>query len=351
MNLRSCAWLAASVLASGAAAQDAAVPAGRCAGKPQVDDWGGAYYRKIVGLPGSTSRGIAAELVLPRFAADPARAYSPKSPALAWQLGPLDRASAYLGGNGAGKELDAGLTWRRVYDDRARPAFTDRADGSDGRDPRRRFFAAGSAAEPTIEDGTGAAAASGARAVAALMEKLRPDFAFRPFWRTTNGGGNQWNPAKEATGDAVYFYPGEAVSMRLTLASDETFRMEIAAESGGSRFATTFRQEGFRAGPGAPAHVFKRVNSIDQYALVDGAREGNEHADVIPTKAEARGLRWDRVSVLEETRDAPLAGAGCVEIRGHDTNPAYARVFLVADLTPEGGESVDIIPQGLSSPP
>ena len=51
----------------------------------------------------------------------------------------FDRPSVYVGGNGGGHEVDCGLTWDRVYDERGRATFTDSPAGNDGRDPARRF--------------------------------------------------------------------------------------------------------------------------------------------------------------------------------------------------------------------
>ncbi|MDE2237905.1 MAG: hypothetical protein KGK30_08455, partial [Elusimicrobia bacterium] len=117
-----------------------------------------------------------------------------------------------------------------------------------------------------------------------------------------------------------------------------------------TRFSKTFHQDGFRVGEGAPLHTFKRVDSIDQYMLDSKGRHGNENADVIATDAKALGLRWKRVVVLKPSGELPLAGPDCVEVRGHDTDPSYARIFRVSGLTPEGGERIDILASGLKRP-
>ncbi|MFA6316247.1 MAG: hypothetical protein WC943_02425 [Elusimicrobiota bacterium] len=344
----------AFLLATGLMPAQASAEARQCAAPPRLQSWGGAYFRKVVSLPQAEASGIAAEGVLPSFLADPARYFTPADPKLEHQIGPLDRASVYLGGNGGGKELDVGVNWRRVYDRAKRPAFTDKASACDNGDLKRRFFMSRSKGVLALEDGTGAVVASGEAAVAAAMARMIPDFAFQPFWRTTNNGGNQWNQPDLGSPENLLLYPGEAFFMRLEQVRGSTFTISIAVRppKPGRQFSVTFRQEGFEAA----GRVFKRADSIDQYVLIDGVRKGNEKPDgsqiVIPTKARALGMRWERVSVLgPKGRLIPMAGDGCVEVRGHDTAPAYDRVFKIKGFTPEGGESVDILPSAMAPLP
>lgn len=61
----------------------------------------GAYYRKAVSSFDLWT-GIEGVVTLPELITDPAREDSRR---------PLDNASIYMGGNGSGQEIDAGLTW------------------------------------------------------------------------------------------------------------------------------------------------------------------------------------------------------------------------------------------------
>jgi hypothetical protein len=54
--------------------------------------------------------------VLPEVSFDSNRYFVSPWGADHFQTGPLDRPSVYLGGHAAGKEIDTGLTWDRVYD-------------------------------------------------------------------------------------------------------------------------------------------------------------------------------------------------------------------------------------------
>jgi len=281
----------------------------------------GAYFRKVESLPDALAVGIRGRLVLPQVSFDDDRDFSPAPGQPGFWEGPLDRPSVYLGAHTAAKEVDAGLVWDRVYDAEGRPTYTDLAGGSDGRDPRHRLLAAQAAGQ-----------------------KLRPNFAFRPYWRTTSGSGNQWhNPP---AGDPRYFYPGETVVMTLRVRPDGTLRLDMRAEGGGGLFTAVFRQDGFDAGQ---ARSFKRVVSIDQFRVSAGARRGNEGSDAQPTRARVRGARWLKVSVLGEARSVFLSGKLCQEVAGSDTSPRYGDIFAVRPL-PEGGEDLDITPPGPSTP-
>lgn len=77
----------------------------------------GAWFYKIEQEKPDDSKGISAEFRLPKFEHDPERYFTNVNGILKdYTKGPLDRASVYLGGQIGGTELDAGLTWDKVYD-------------------------------------------------------------------------------------------------------------------------------------------------------------------------------------------------------------------------------------------
>lgn len=188
----------------------------------------GAYFRKLQSSARVEYHGIRGVGFLPRVTFDPDCYYvSPEGPDH-YQTGLLDRPSVYMGGHAAGKEMDVGLTWDRVYDALGRPTYSDSPEGIDGRDPAHRFVRTQSAGIPVLLDGNGAVVAEGTTEVSARMEQLRPNFAFRPFWRTTNEGGNQWNQPRPGAADNLYFSPGEKFAMSVRISGPERVRMTSA---------------------------------------------------------------------------------------------------------------------------
>jgi hypothetical protein len=276
----------------------------------------GAYFRKVESLASLTDAGIRGQVVLPSVEFDSTRFLTPAPGQPAYWEGPLDRPDVYMGAHTSAKEVDAGVTWDRVYDEQGRPAFTDLPSGSDGRDPSHRF----SVAEL---DG----------------KKLQPDFAFRPYWRTTLGNGNQWhNPP---VNDPYYFYPGETLVMTLRARGDGTMRLDIRTTGGtGRHFTTVFQQDGFDA---KTSRSFKRAVSIDQFRIVNGARQGNEGQDVQPTGTKVHGAQWSEVTLLDAQGATYLGGSNCQEAAGPDTMKDYANIFSII-LGENGGETLDITP-------
>ncbi|MBI5240100.1 MAG: hypothetical protein HY926_06480 [Elusimicrobia bacterium] len=265
-----------------------------CDGPFRVDSRArGAYFRKVASRPASDWTGLRARVVLPQVYLDAERSYTPAPGQPPYWEGPLDRPSVYLGAGAEAAEVDAGLSWDRVFDAQGRP-----------------------------EAGP-----------------LKPSFAFRPFWRTAGTAGNRWrNPP---AGDQNYFQPGEAVVMTLRLRQDGTVRLDIRSEDGAGRnFAAVFPAPGFS---GRRARSFKRVVSIDQFRVMDGARRGNEGSAVLPTRSSLRGARWSQVALSAPGRAAPLSGSLCQEVAGSDTAADYAGIFSITKQ-PGGGETVDILP-------
>lgn len=300
----------------------------------------GAWFRKVSGAASARYVGLEGRGRLPLVTLDPARFHEPADGEAAWMQGPLDRPSVYMGGRAGGHELDAGLTWDRVHDASGAPTFTDQ-DGCDGGDPARRFVLSPAA----ITDGTGKTLTD--EAAAALRPRLRPNFAFRPFWRTTGSAGNQWHQPKVGHADDVYLYPGQRFLLRVEAAGVDRVRLLVRGEeAGGPTIDVTFRQEGF--GRGAP-QAWKRVSSIDQFreVVVDGRRlrRGNEGRDALPTRSRATGAAWFEVQLLGPGgARTPLMGRPHTEVRGADSAPVYTRVFRRRAFTTSGGEELDIVP-------
>lgn len=303
----------------------------------------GAYFRKVSSEAQVQFGGIRARGTLPTPNFDPDRHYVAKAGLDHFTTGPLERPSVYLGGRANGHEVDAGLTWDRVYDGNGQATYTDRA-GCDGRDPAHRFVFGKSGGERIIKDGNGKVVAKGEAAVSALAQQLVPNFAFRPYWRTTNTGEEDWKQPKPGRPDNVYFYPGEAITMEVKLVGPGQVRLQI---EGGSQFSVDFHQTGW--GGAKTAHAFKRVNAVDQFqVLKSGERKGREKQDVLPTATTAKGAEWSSVELLDRRGKVltPMTGKKFTEVRGADLARRYDQVFVRSGFTKAGGEKLDIIPSG-----
>lgn len=306
----------------------------------------GAYFRKVRSTSHVDHRGIRGVGILPLVSFDPDRQYVSGQGLDHFTTGPLDRPSVYMGGHAAGREVDAGLTWDRVYDPHGRATYTDDPLGTDSRDPAHRFAHVQVEGQPALEDGTGSVVAVGQDDADIWTDRLRPNFAFRPFWRTTNEGGNRWHNPRVGSADNVYFYPGERFTMTVQEAGPNQVRMGIRLEDEPTteHFTTTFRQERF--GVGRP-QSFKRVNSIDQFTVDDaGRRVGLEGEDVLPTRTTATGGGWDEVFILGPSgvKHRPVAGPDFTEVRGGDVAPRYDEIFRRSGWNAQGGERLDITP-------
>ena len=249
----------------------------------------GAYFRKVVSRPRTDAHGIRVVVRLPELTFDPAREYVAPGGQSDYRTGPLDRPSVYLGGTASNHEVDVGLTWDRVYD----------------------------------EGG------------AAL-----PEFAFRPYWRTTNGK-NEWHQPVVGSPENLYFHPGETVTMSLVETGSDSLRLEVVG--GHAHFSQTFEQLGF--GDGAP-ETWKRVSSIDQFMLdATHKRVGLEGRDVLPSRTTALHAAWISVELLDlEANPIGVLGCDALEVRGADTDPHYDAIFARGSLDARGGETLDIVP-------
>ncbi|MCX5792682.1 MAG: hypothetical protein NTY45_10810 [Elusimicrobia bacterium] len=321
----------------------APVPA-RCAGattaclKSRVSSAKGAYFRKVESVPGKYSA-IAATGVLPELSFDADRYHVPKGKEPGYTEGPLDRPSVYMGGSAAGHEVDCGLSLDRVYDVSGAPAYTDSPSLTDGGDPEHRLFIV----DNKLVDANGRVVDADAASIAKKRKTgaLRGDYAFRPFWRTTNmEEGNLWHNPKIGTRDNVYFYPGERIEMKLSVIANGNVVLEI---NGKNNFSAAFNQDGFSKNAN---FTFKRVNSIDQFREKgNGERGGNEGRKVMATRTAARNASWESAALtLADGSTVPLYGPLCAEIRGSDTAAGYGRIFSVSGFSKAGGETINIVP-------
>lgn len=294
----------------------------------------GAYFRKVQSEPRAELLGMHAVGVLPKVTLDPARWFSTTDPALSYQNGPLDRPSLYFGGRASNVEVDAGLTWDRVYDAQGRATWTDAPDsGSDGGEPARRFVRH---PDGSVWSATGVARAAG-------LAGLRENFAFRPFWRAVG----QWHNPPVGSTDNLYLYPGEGFRMQLKAVASGQLELAITHDGAGDRsMLVQLAAPGW--GTGA-AQSWKRVHSIDQFTVLDGKRVGLETAklDVIPTHTQLLAMQWTTVDLLK----AGGARAGALDcsatvVKGADVvfQNHYADIFRLFEQTESGAETSDVRP-------
>lgn len=293
----------------------------------------GAWFRKVASVPEAAAVGIHLVGVLPRIHIDHDRWFHTERAALGWQNGPLDRPSVYVGGRASEVEVDAGLTWDRVYHDDGRPTWTDRlASGSDEGDLERRFV---------IDDGGQVTSVTGTPRPEGL-DGLVENFSFRPFWRAEGTWANP--PVGDPTN--VYFHPGSPIRMQLEAIAPETLELAIVEDDGDGSFSVEFDVSGW--GIGAPQQ-WKRVSSIDQFTVIDGVRIGLESAglDVLPTHTLALDASWSSVRLLATGSDT-LAHLDCTTpaVIGADAVVVadYGRYFRVREQTRDGGELLSIVP-------
>ena len=303
----------------------------------------GAYYRKVEAEPSKLYKGIAGTGYLPQVSFDPKRFYVGPNGMDDWMTGPLDRPSVYMGGNANGHEADVGLTWDRVYDSQGRPTYTDNAEGSDMRDPAHRFAVEKRGTTKVLVDGNGREVARGAD-VDKKLKELRPNFAFRPFWRAP-----EWNNPKPGSRENVYFYPGEKFNMSVTVLGKGQVRLDISGADAFNNkvsFSKPIPAPGFGEGG---LESFKRVNSIDQfYVDSKGVRHAVERTNVRPTRTVAHSGGWESVSLLRRppaTGRVAMTGDKFTEVRGPDTYDRYHDIFHLWGFDKsKGGERVDIVP-------
>lgn len=281
----------------------------------------GAYYRKVITSASSVNLGIHSRGgTIPEFVEDKNRFFIQQSDGQSSvslnemndpKTGPKDRPSIYMGGRSNNIEVDAGLAWNRVFavvpgSPDARATWTTEADGSsrtdqyvigqrDGlyivKDLQGNEVASGASFQPTA-DGT----------VTIGIKTLRPNFAFRPFFRssdrTTNAGYHSIATAGGANDSQ--FYAGETFNMELKKLATGEIRLII--NGNGQETSYTATVSGFTGSPS-----FKRVDSIDQ--------KGREGLATEPTNSMVVRGGWGATSILRSTTNQPLAGSAGTTVK------------------------------------
>jgi hypothetical protein len=268
-----------------------------------------------------------------------------------WKEGPRDRPSVYLGGNSGNREVDAGLTWDRVYTASGEPTWTTEKNGWT-RDRDCVFT--------RNQNGNFVDAATGQLASKEQAGAMKPNCAFRPYVRTSNvpksgltkeqraaENAKNWHtprryPSQTTQPENVYFYPGDEVTMKFgvrePIAKDASnIELSISAnDKSNRRYTGAHTQENW---PGKD-FAFKRVNSIDQVG-------GEASKQVDPTKTILTGGGWQSVGVRDKKNHlTPLTRQNGHEVRGSDTSKNYTEVFKFrqGSFSPKGSEYLDITP-------
>jgi hypothetical protein len=295
----------------------------------------GAWFYKVATME-SSKQDIGIQVIgkLPDIKLDPKRNFDKKGH---FTDGPLDRPSVYLGGKVGGQEVDAGLTWDKVYD-------------SNG--------------------------------VAKKGEDNKDLFAFRPFWRSAkwNNPNKNHSDEKDPKGCAekhrqdlpkecslknIYFSPGEEIEMSLKQIQAKgekmKIRMVIKNKTDPSKcLIVCFDHTGIKSN----GSTWKRVNSIDQFKSEpcendpkQMCRKGNErkpgedpkNVKVLSTESTAMDARWESVKILHSNGKSealkPKVNAQ-VLVGGEFCNDENLRQksFRDGEIDDKGGQKLSISP-------
>lgn len=277
----------------------------------------GAYYRKVVTPASNTNLGIYSRSgLIPIFNEGTNRYFIQESDGTVGyglaemndpKTGSRDRPSIYMGGRSNNIEVDAGLAWNRVFAvvsgaTQARATWTTETDASSRTD---QYVIEINGGNYIVKDLAGtqvavgtvfAPAANGSVTIGA--KTLRPNFAFRAFFRSSDRSTNSGYHAIATAGGTndTKLYAGESFTMELKKLQTGEVRLTVTgAASEQTVYASTVT--GF--GGGSP--TYKRVDSIDQKG-----REG------IPTEATDSTVvtgGWGITSVLKSTGNVPFAAS------------------------------------------
>ena len=239
----------------------------------------GSYYRKAVSSKDKW-RGISVKVVLPKIFYDLDR------PNLAKPGQYLDNFSIYLGGNANGQETDIGLIWEVIRD----------AQGN-----------------------------------------ITPvPVCFRPFWRWTAYRDQASGYANaDAQKTDLHYYPGDTLTMAISVVSDGMLRFEIAGHGSiaHKKFSVDFPCKAYTLSENTE---YKRVNAIDQVS--------NEGKPVQATKAKTEGTEWLETTLLRlngmEVISVPMHSGRFTDMRC----PSNKNIQVTAsdDDKKKGAEKVNI---------
>jgi hypothetical protein len=169
-----------------------------------------AYFSKIQSSFDKNNNGLSGQGKLPIIKFDQDR-FTPlvidEKTGLPKGREALDAPSFYIGGNSkkgkSDKELDCGLSWDKVYDKNGKLTYTIFPNGTDSNNPEMRF-------SPIMKNEKVVGWKDGndnlvtglnpdkpnekpkrSGTLEEFTKKLQPNYAFRPFWRTTNSVSEQ----------------------------------------------------------------------------------------------------------------------------------------------------------------
>ncbi|MBS1794132.1 MAG: hypothetical protein JSS81_09775 [Acidobacteria bacterium] len=284
----------------------------------------GAYYRKVITPASSTSLGIHSRGgTIPEFAADANRFFIQDLDGVAgyslsemndYRTGSRDRPSIYLGGRCNNVEIDAGLAWNRVWaivGGVTRATWTGDADGSSRTD---QYYIESSGGLYRVKNLQGTQITSGsvfapsaAGAVTIGTKTLYPNYALRPFFRSSDHAANSGYHTIATAGGTndSRFYAADLFTIELKKLQTGEIRLIISGGPGGVGEATTYTTTVAGFSSGSP--TFKRVDSIDQ--------KGREGLTTEPTNATVVRGGWGITSVLKSTANTPLADTAGLTVK------------------------------------
>ncbi len=196
----------------------------------------GAYYRKVITPDSSANLGIYSRSgTIPEFVQDTNRFFFQESDGQTGyslaemnepKTGTKDRPSIYLGGRSNNVEVDAGLAWNRVFAilpgaSQAQATWTSDADCSSRTDQFVIVQQGGSYIVKNLQGSQVDAgtvfqpASEGAVTIGTLT--LRPNFAFRPFFRSSDRTANSGYHTIATAGGTndSQFYAAESFTIEL----------------------------------------------------------------------------------------------------------------------------------------
>lgn len=297
----------------------------------------GAYYRKVITPASSANLGIhSRDGEIPEFASDANRFFFQETDGVTgyslaemndYRTGSKDRPSIYLGGRSNNIEIDAGLAWNRVFAVVSGSTYATWTDDADGSSRTSQFFIEKSGGTYFVKDLQGVQITSGIYfmptsdgSVTIGTKTLYPNFAFRPFFRssdrTTNSGYHSIATAGGANDSR--FYAGDAFTIELKLLQTGQIRLMISGGASGSGEATNYTTTVSGYNSGSP--TFKRVDSIDQ--------KGREGIPTEPTNATIVRGGWGITSVLKSTGNQAFAGTAGFTVKSVEfTQNTYNYLF------------------------
>lgn len=317
----------------------------------------GAYYRKVITPASAATLGIHSRGgTVPVYNQDNNRYFIQESDGIVGyslaemndpKTGSKDRPSIYMGGRSNNIEVDAGLAWNRVFAvvpgaTQARATWTTDSDCSSRTD---QYVIGIRGTDYVVKDLPGNEVAVGTSfqpaadgTVTIGTKTLRPNFAYRPFFRssdrTTNSGYHTIATAG-GTNDSQ-FYAGETFTLELKKLQTGEIRLTISGTAQQTVYASVVT--GFNGG--SPS--YKRVDSIDQ--------KGREGIPTEPTNATVVSGGWGVTSVLKSSgvNQAFAGSAGLtvkpVEFSQNTYNYLFGSIGQGRATRVDGSEAIYINP-------